>query len=101
MVGELPPVQCCNAFTLYLDAQTAISFLKTYGLDKDFKVSNFQITNPNCCFEDLFLTLLERYYPRANALVDGNSPHLQLNIEPNHTTLAGHGHEHDVVLASK
>lgn len=26
---------------------------------------------------------------------------LQLNIEPNHTTLAGHGYEHDVVLASK
>ena len=26
---------------------------------------------------------------------------LQLNIEPNHTTLAGHGHEHDVVVASK
>ena len=26
---------------------------------------------------------------------------LQLNIEPNHTTLAGHGHEHDVVMASK
>ena len=24
----------------------------------------------------------------------------QLNIEPNHTTLAGHGHEHDVVMAS-
>ena len=24
-----------------------------------------------------------------------------MNIEPNHTTLAGHGHEHDVVLASK
>lgn len=43
-----------------LDAQTAISFLKTYGLDKDFKVSDFQVT----CFEDLFLTLLERYYPR-------------------------------------
>lgn len=44
MVGELPPVQCCNAFTLCLDAQTAISFLKTYGLDNDFKVSNFQLT---------------------------------------------------------
>lgn len=43
------------------DAQTVISFLKTYGLDKDYK----------------------------------------LNIEPNHTTLAGHGYEHDVVLASK
>jgi xylose isomerase len=43
------------------DAQTVISFLKTYGLDKDFK----------------------------------------LNIEPNHTTLAGHGYEHDVVFASK
>ena len=26
---------------------------------------------------------------------------MQLNIEPNHTTLAGHGHEHDVVMASK
>ena len=24
----------------------------------------------------------------------------QLNIEPNHTTLAGHGYEHDVVMAS-
>lgn len=43
------------------DAQTVISFLKTYGLDKDFK----------------------------------------LNIEPNHTTLAGHCFEHDVVVASK
>merc|ERR1711881_750358 len=42
------------------DAQTVIGFLKTYGLDKDFK----------------------------------------LNIEPNHTTLAGHCHEHDVVLSS-
>ncbi|XP_076810475.1 xylose isomerase-like [Clavelina lepadiformis] len=42
------------------DAMTVIAFLKTYNLDKDFK----------------------------------------LNIEPNHTTLAGHGHEHDVVMAS-
>ena len=37
-----------------------ISFLKTYGLDKDFK----------------------------------------LNIEPNHTTMAGHSYEHDCALAS-
>jgi xylose isomerase len=43
------------------DAQTVIGFLKTYNLDKDFK----------------------------------------LNIEPNHTTLAGHSYEHDIVLASK
>ena len=25
----------------------------------------------------------------------------KLNIEPNHTTLAGHSYEHDIVLASK
>ena len=25
----------------------------------------------------------------------------QLNIEPNHTSLAGHGHEDDVVITSK
>ncbi|XP_073257134.1 uncharacterized protein [Porites lutea] len=43
------------------DAQTVIAFLKTYGLEDDFK----------------------------------------LNIEPNHTTLAGHSYEHDVVMASK
>ncbi|CAD5126171.1 DgyrCDS14337 [Dimorphilus gyrociliatus] len=43
------------------DAMTVIGFLKTYELDKHFK----------------------------------------LNIEPNHTTLAGHGYEHDVVLASE
>jgi len=43
------------------DAQTVISFLKCYGLDKDFK----------------------------------------LNIEPNHTTLAGHDYEHDIIFASK
>ncbi|XP_031553887.1 xylose isomerase-like isoform X2 [Actinia tenebrosa] len=43
------------------DAQTVIGFLKTYGLDNDFK----------------------------------------LNIEPNHTTLAGHSYEHDIVVASK
>jgi len=42
------------------DAQTVIGFLKTYGLDKDFKV----------------------------------------NIEPNHTTLAGHDYEHDLRMAS-
>lgn len=42
------------------DAQSVIAFLKTYDLDKDFK----------------------------------------LNIEPNHTTLAGHCHEHDIVLSS-
>lgn len=42
------------------DAQTVIGFLKTYGLDKDFK----------------------------------------LNIEPNHTTLAGHDYEHDLRMAS-
>ncbi|XP_060556591.1 xylose isomerase-like [Ruditapes philippinarum] len=42
------------------DAMTVIAFLKTYGLDKEFK----------------------------------------LNIEPNHTTLAGHGYEHDVAMAS-
>jgi len=43
------------------DAGTVIGFLKTYGLDKDFK----------------------------------------LNIEPNHTTLAGHDFEHDILIASK
>ena len=43
------------------DAQTTIAFLKTYGLDKDFK----------------------------------------LNIEPNHTTLAGHDFEHDIMIAAK
>ena len=26
--------------------------------------------------------------------------HFKLNIEPNHTTLAGHVYEHDVVMAS-
>ena len=25
---------------------------------------------------------------------------LQLNIEPNHTTLAGHCHEHDIAMSS-
>lgn len=43
------------------DAQTVIGFLKTYNLDKHFK----------------------------------------LNIEPNHTTLAGHSYEHDIHVASK
>merc|ERR1712228_927077 len=42
------------------DAQTVIGFLKTYGLDKDFKI----------------------------------------NVEPNHTTLAGHDYEHDLRVAS-
>lgn len=42
------------------DAQTVIGFLKTYGLDGDFKI----------------------------------------NIEPNHTTLAGHDYEHDLRMAS-
>jgi len=42
------------------DAMTVIGFLKTFGLDKHFKI----------------------------------------NVEPNHTTLAGHCHEHDVVFAS-
>lgn len=42
------------------DAQTVIGFLKTYALDRDFK----------------------------------------LNIEPNHTTLAGHDYEHDLRMAS-
>jgi len=42
------------------DAQTVIGFLKTYGLDKDFKI----------------------------------------NVEPNHTTLAGHDYEHDLRMAS-
>ncbi len=43
------------------DAQTVTGFLKTYGLDKDFKI----------------------------------------NIEPNHTTLAGHCAEHDIVVAAQ
>ncbi|ESO95885.1 hypothetical protein LOTGIDRAFT_202268 [Lottia gigantea] len=42
------------------DAMTVIAFLKTYGLEHEFK----------------------------------------LNIEPNHTTLAGHCHEHDVAMAA-
>merc|ERR1712083_315551 len=42
------------------DAQTVIGFLRTYGLEKDFK----------------------------------------LNIEPNHTTLAGHDYEHDLRMSS-
>ncbi|PAA55115.1 hypothetical protein BOX15_Mlig030170g1 [Macrostomum lignano] len=42
------------------DAMTVIGFLRTYGLQEEFK----------------------------------------LNIEPNHTTLAGHCHEHDIAMAS-
>lgn len=30
----------------------------------------------------------------------GLESHFKLNIEPNHTTLAGHSYEHDVVMAS-
>ena len=43
------------------DAMTVMGFLKTYGLEGDFK----------------------------------------LNVEPNHTTLAGHGYEHDVAVAAR
>jgi len=42
------------------DVQTVIGFLRTYGLENDFKI----------------------------------------NIEPNHTTLAGHDYEHDIRMAS-
>lgn len=42
------------------DAMTVVAFLKSFGLDKDFKI----------------------------------------NVEPNHTTLAGHCYEHDIVFAS-
>lgn len=31
----------------------------------------------------------------------GLDPHFKLNIEPNHTTLAGHDFEHDIIIASK
>lgn len=30
----------------------------------------------------------------------GLDSHFKLNIEPNHTTLAGHSYEHDIVVAS-
>ncbi len=30
----------------------------------------------------------------------GLESHFKLNVEPNHTTLAGHSYEHDVVMAS-
>lgn len=30
----------------------------------------------------------------------GLESHFKLNIEPNHTTLAGHSYEHDIVMAS-
>ena len=30
----------------------------------------------------------------------GLDDHFKLNIEPNHTTLAGHSYEHDIVMAS-
>lgn len=30
----------------------------------------------------------------------GLERHFKLNIEPNHTTLAGHSYEHDIVMAS-
>eukprot|EP00298_Acanthocystis_sp_HF-20_P003152 c13522_g1_i1.p1 GENE.c13522_g1_i1~~c13522_g1_i1.p1 ORF type:complete len:459 (+),score=227.37 c13522_g1_i1:50-1426(+) len=32
---------------------------------------------------------------------NGLDKHFKLNIEPNHTTLAGHDYEHDIVFASK
>eukprot|EP00301_Raphidiophrys_heterophryoidea_P013313 c20700_g1_i1.p1 GENE.c20700_g1_i1~~c20700_g1_i1.p1 ORF type:complete len:451 (+),score=118.46 c20700_g1_i1:32-1354(+) len=32
---------------------------------------------------------------------NGLQSHFKLNIEPNHTTLAGHDHEHDILFASK
>lgn len=30
----------------------------------------------------------------------GLDGHFKLNIEPNHSTLAGHSYEHDIVMAS-
>merc|ERR1711959_403970 len=31
----------------------------------------------------------------------GLTEHFKLNIEPNHTTLAGHDYEHDIMISSK
>jgi len=58
LIEPKPREPTCHQYDY--DAQTVIGFLKTYGLDKDFKV----------------------------------------NIEPNHTTLAGHDYEHDLRMAS-
>jgi xylose isomerase len=33
--------------------------------------------------------------------INGLAKHFKVNIEPNHTTLAGHCHEHDIIIASK
>lgn len=38
---------------------------------------------------------------KSNLLIKVSLSSSQLNIEPNHTTLAGHCYEHDVVVASK
>ena len=38
---------------------------------------------------------------KGNLLIKLSLSSSQLNIEPNHTTLAGHCYEHDVVVASK
>ena len=56
------------------DAMTVIGFLKIYSLDKHFKVRIFDLNAKQSTF--------------------------QLNIEPNHTMLAGHDYLHDVAIAS-
>lgn len=55
-----------------------MGFLTHYGLDKDFKVCS-----PEFCLFNLHSSLV------------------QLNIEPNHTTMAGHAYEHDVEMCSR
>lgn len=58
-----------------------------------------------------FLSLTEAFYMSMFPSIDamsvigflkhyGLESHFKLNIEPNHTTLAGHSYEHDIVMAS-
>ena len=76
-----------------------IAFLKTYGLEDDFKVSLLAVVytpHPE-------LSVASSVIPGPKLPVSSLTSVfiLQLNIEPNHTTLAGHAYEHDVIMASK
>jgi xylose isomerase len=67
------------------DAQTVMGFLKHYGLDK--VGIGLHLSQPRCS-----INACVRSVPLQ---------HFKLNIEPNHTTLAGHEYAHDLVVSSK
>lgn len=86
LIEPKPKEPCKHQYDYGTLTQIPTEPIKSHSLNGAFSVSLFSSIDAMSV-----IGFLKHY---------GLESHFKLNIEPNHTTLAGHSYEHDIVMAS-